>query len=126
MSLSTRIPRVNMCSNDTSSSSFDCSETRVIFIEEYVWQNKRSSSSFDFSETRVSFIEEYMSTLISVHPTSIAMKHALFPSNNTRGRIKEVHPASIAVKHVLFSSKNTRARIKEVHPASIAVKHALF
>src|SRR6218665_3777844 len=109
---------------DISSSSFDRSETRVIFIGEYVWKNKRSSSSFDCSETRVSFIEEYVSTLIPVHPTSIAS--ALFSSKNTCGSIQEVHPAPIAVKHALFPSNNTCGRIKEVHPASIAVKHALF
>jgi len=116
-----------------------------------VWKNKRSSSSFDCSKTRVSFIEEYVSTLIPVHPTSIAMKHALFSSKNTCGRIKEVHPAPIAVKHALFPSSNTCGRIKEVSsssfdcsetrvilveeyvwiikisfPASIAVKQALF
>src|SRR6218665_2465038 len=85
-----------------------------------------SSSNFDCNETRVIFVEEYVSTLISVHPTSIAMKRALFSSKNTCGRIKEVHPASIAVKHALFTSNNTCGRIKEVHPASIAVKHALF
>src|SRR6218665_1977551 len=64
--------------NDISSSSFDRSETRVIFIGEYVWKNKRSSSSFDCGETRVIFFEEYVSTLKSVHPASIAVKHALF------------------------------------------------
>ena len=72
---------------------------RIIRVEK-----KISSSSFDYSETRVIFIEEYVSTMISVHPTSIAMKHALFSSKNTCGRINEVHPASIAVKHVSFSS----------------------
>src|SRR6218665_1758369 len=87
---------------DISSPSFDRSETRVIFIGEYVWKNKRSSSSFDCSKTRVSFIEEYVSTLIPVHPTSIAMKHALFSSKNTCGRIKEVHPAPIAVNTRYF------------------------
>src|SRR6218665_1212539 len=85
MSLSTRIPRVNVCSNDISSSRFDCSESRVIFIAEYVWNNKRSSSSFDCGETRVIFFEEYVSTLKSVHPPSIAVKHALFLSRNTCG-----------------------------------------
>src|SRR6218665_3632833 len=56
MSLSTRISRVNVCSNDISSSSFDCSETRVILVEEYVWIIK------------ISF------------PASIAVKQALFSS----------------------------------------------
>ncbi len=60
--------------------------------------NEISSSSFDCSETRVIFIEEYVSTLKSVHPASIAVKHALFSSKNTCGRIKEVHPASISMK----------------------------
>src|SRR6218665_1710013 len=55
--------------------------------------------------------------MTSVHPVSIAVKHALFSSKNTCGRIKEVHPASIAVKHALFPSNNTCGRIKEVHPA---------
>src|SRR6218665_2486767 len=55
------------------SSSFDCSETRTIFIEGYVWENKRSSSSIDCSETHVIFIEVYVSTVKSVHPTSIAV-----------------------------------------------------
>src|SRR6218665_884761 len=93
---------------DLSSSSFDCSETRIIFIAEYVWKNKRSQSSFDCSETRVIVIAEYASTWISVHPASIAVKHALFSSQNTCVIIKEVNPASIAVKHALFSSQNTR------------------
>src|SRR6218665_3191768 len=110
---------------DLSSYRFDCSETRVIFFAESVWKNKRSSSSFDCSETRVIFFAEYVSTWISVHPDSIAVKHALFSSQKACGRIKEVHPASIAVKHALFSS-HTCGRIKEVHPASIAVKHGLF
>ena len=39
MSLSTRISRVNVCSNDISSSRFDCSESRVIFINRYVCSN---------------------------------------------------------------------------------------
>jgi len=63
---------------------------RIIRVE-----NERSSSSFDYSETCVIFIEVYVSTVKSVHPTSIAVKHALFSSNNTRGRMKEDHPASI-------------------------------
>src|SRR6218665_3776294 len=86
------------------------------------------SSSFDCSETRVIFIEGYVSTVKSVHPTSIAVKHVLFSSNNTCGRMKEAHPASIAVKHALFSSKVTchDSPVKSVHPTSIAVKHALF
>src|SRR6218665_3217753 len=77
------------------------------------------SSSFDCSETRVIFIKGYVSTLKSVHPASIAVKHALFSSNNTYGGIREVHPASIAVKHALFSSNNTCGRMKEAHPALI-------
>ena len=42
----------------------------------------------------------------SVHPGSIAVKHALF---HRRKRVDNdiVHSASIAVKHALFSSKNT-------------------
>ena len=65
------------------SSSFDWSETRVIFIILYVWKNER------------------------VHPALIAVKHALLSSSNTCGRIREVHPTPIAVKNALFSSKNT-------------------
>src|SRR6218665_1434295 len=37
--------------------------------------NATSLSSFDCNETRVIFIAEYVSTLISVHPASIAVKH---------------------------------------------------
>src|SRR6218665_180892 len=79
----------------------------LFFIKSYVWKNKISSSSFDCSDTRVIFIEGYVSTVKSVHQTSIAVKHALFLSNDTCGRIKDVYPASIAVKHALFSSKDT-------------------
>src|SRR6218665_258041 len=49
--------RINI---DISPSDFNCNETRVIFIEEFVCKNKRSSSSFDCSETRVIFIESYV------------------------------------------------------------------
>src|SRR6218665_269104 len=75
----TRIIFINryVRSIEISSSNFDCNETRVSFIEYYVWKNKRSSSSFDCGETPVIFFEEYVSTLKSVHPASIAVKHAL-------------------------------------------------
>src|SRR6218665_1317920 len=66
--------------NDISSSSFDCSETRVIFIEEYVWKNKRSSSSFDCGETRVLLVEEYVWIIKISFPASIAVKQALISS----------------------------------------------
>src|SRR6218665_1393355 len=46
--------------NYLSYSRFDCSETRVIFITEYVWKNKRSSSSFDCNRNSVIFTEEYV------------------------------------------------------------------
>ena len=42
-----------------------------------------SLSSFDCSQTRVIFIEGCVSSVKSVHPTSIAVKHALFSSKNT-------------------------------------------
>src|SRR6218665_3859620 len=43
------------------------------------------SSSFDCNETRVIFIEEHVSTLISVHPASIAVKHTSFSSLSLNG-----------------------------------------
>src|SRR6218665_899920 len=42
--------------------------------------NKISSCNFDFYDTRTIFIEESVWTIRSVHPTSIAMKLALFSS----------------------------------------------
>ena len=72
-------------------------------------------------------LDELISLLTRIlHPASIAVKHALFSSSNTCGRMKKVHPASIAVKHALFSSNNTCGRMKEAHPASIVVKRVIF
>jgi len=56
---------------------------------------------------RIIFIAEYVSTSRSVHPATIAVKRALFSSQNTCGKIKEVHPASIAMKHASFLSRDT-------------------
>src|SRR6218665_3514483 len=56
--------------------------------------NAISLSSFDCNETRVIFIEEYVSTLISVHPASIAVKHAPFSSLSLNG-IDEIMILSI-------------------------------
>src|SRR6218665_3532326 len=74
-----------MCSNDISSSSFGCSETRVIFIEENV------------------------STLISVHPASIAVKHASFSSLSLKG-IDEI--MMVSIKSYLLSHKGRRPNVR--------------
>ena len=71
-------------------------------INRYAWNNKISSSNFGSSETRVIFIGEYVSTIRSVHPTSIEMGLALFSSTDPCGAIRIIHPTLIAMKFAFF------------------------
>ena len=114
-----------------------CDENNACFIAiEVGWtdliathvsiDNDISSSNFDCSDTRIILIAKYVSTFSSVHPASIAVKHALFSSIDTCVAIKLVHPASIAVILALFSSIDTCVAITSVHPTSIAIMLALF
>src|SRR6218665_692171 len=75
-----------------------------------VWKNKISSSSFDCNETRVVFIGEYVSTIISVHPTSIAIKKTcLFTAfflvvSSLRTGLNFINQASISIQVTSFRS----------------------
>src|SRR6218665_1913843 len=116
-----KITRVSLQSKRDELMSLLHTLTREIRVD-----NDISSSSFDCSETRIIFIAEYVSKFLSVHPASIAMIHTLPSSIDTCVAMTSVHPASIAVNHALFSSIDTRVAIESFHPASIAVKHALY
>src|SRR6218665_4020141 len=71
--------------------------------------NAISLSSFDCSETRVIFIEENVSTLISVHPALIAVKHASFSSLSLNG-IDEI--MIVSIKSYFLSHKGRRPNVR--------------
>src|SRR6218665_3427771 len=68
--------------------------------------NATSLSSFDCNETRVIFIAEYVSTLISVHPASIAVKH----TRHFHHGIDEI--MIVSIKSYFLSHKGRRPNVR--------------
>src|SRR6218665_3253883 len=66
-------------------------------------------SSIDCNDTRVIFVEVYVSTLISVHPTSTAVKHASFSSLSLNG-IDEI--MIVSIKSYFLSHKGRRPSVR--------------